>query len=675
MSSNNEVRGSTVIKNQTGADSPLSGGSGGLKNYLSSILTSQSAIANVGNGDFELGTTAGWSLGTVGTLTNGIPTGTPTFGSGASGNLSIAIVSSSHISGRYSLSYASSAATTQGNMLASNAFNIDTQDQAKVLGWKFAFKAQVNPTNGNWSGTSSNSFAVAAWDVTNGVWLPMTGQFSMVQSNGIGIASGNVQTNPTTTQIRFVVYNANASAGAITVYFDDFQIGPNILGSQTGLVPMFLVTGTGTTIVSSGQTVLSWSSLVTDNRAGFNGTTTYTVPVSGYYDLFTNGSITIPSGSFAATGSLRILRNGSSIASNSCSVSSAVGNGNSAPLSVRLNGYRLNAGDTITVDCGTNNSIGNTSFSGAVLSVSMLGSSLGNDDGRVVAFSANGSGGTVGAGAAALSFNSLLVDTHAGFNGTTTYTVPLSGIYRVRGVLSVNPSGASGGTVFSNIYKNGVSVSVSGTTGTTDAGQNYNVSVEYEARLNAGDTLTYVASQNTATTMTIVSSYFAAEKLNGPSVVTANETVSARYYQSVSQSIPTGGAVPSVGTQAGTVVNFEIKDHDTHNAVTVGSGWNFVAPRSGYYLLTAMGGYSIGSSSGATAFWMVNKNGQLLINNADSLTTAWNGNFKTMTISEVVKLNAGDVLNVTIWQNTGSSQNTTTASYPRTVTFSIVSKD
>ena len=44
----------------------------GNKNYLSF-------------GNFENNNVTGWSLGTVGTLTNAIPTGTPTFGSGAAG--------------------------------------------------------------------------------------------------------------------------------------------------------------------------------------------------------------------------------------------------------------------------------------------------------------------------------------------------------------------------------------------------------------------------------------------------------------------------------------------------------------------------------------------------------------------------------------------------------------
>ena len=38
--------------------------------------------------------------------------------------------------------------------------------------------------------------------------------------------TGTFQTASTTAEIRLVVYNTNATSGAITVYFDDFSVGP-----------------------------------------------------------------------------------------------------------------------------------------------------------------------------------------------------------------------------------------------------------------------------------------------------------------------------------------------------------------------------------------------------------------------------------------------------------------
>ena len=94
----------------------------GLKNYI------------ISNADIEQGSTTGYSLGTA-TLTNNFPSGVPTFGSGASGNLSLSTISSGQLAGTYSLGYLSSAATTVGNFVATNAFSVDLEGQAKVMAY------------------------------------------------------------------------------------------------------------------------------------------------------------------------------------------------------------------------------------------------------------------------------------------------------------------------------------------------------------------------------------------------------------------------------------------------------------------------------------------------------------------------------------------------------------
>lgn len=205
----------------------------GTKNYLSTYNS------NPGNGDFELGSTSGWSIGACGTITSGIPTGSPTFGSGASGNLSLStITSGSQIAGSFSGVYSSIAATTSGNCLASSAFTIDTQDQVKILAWQFYYKVIAGAALSNWTGTSSNSFGVAIWDVTNSAWIIPQGNFNLIQSSGAGIASGTFQTTASSTQYRFVVYNANATSGAVTLYEDDFQLGPQSMGIISSLTDL-----------------------------------------------------------------------------------------------------------------------------------------------------------------------------------------------------------------------------------------------------------------------------------------------------------------------------------------------------------------------------------------------------------------------------------------------------
>ncbi|CAN5950512.1 unnamed protein product [Sphagnum jensenii] len=149
-------------------------------------------------------------------------------------NLAISTVSSGQLEGGYSLSYAMSAASTAGNMVASSAFYIDQEDQAKVLTVKFYYKANSGASNCNFSGTSSNSFAWAAYDVTNSVWLSTTGNFNLVQSSGVGYCTGTIQTGSSTQQIALCFYNATATSGAATLYLDSFYVGPQTAADGSG---------------------------------------------------------------------------------------------------------------------------------------------------------------------------------------------------------------------------------------------------------------------------------------------------------------------------------------------------------------------------------------------------------------------------------------------------------
>ena len=177
--------------------------------------------------DFENGATTGWSLGTTGTLTNNIPTGSPTFGSGASGNLSITTASS--IIDGTSLELVSSAATTSGNMVSTAALPIDSEGQAKTLNFKFSYTVVSGASNIDMSGTSTNSFGVACYDVTNSAWLSATGQFNLVQKTGVGFSTGTCTTVSTTASLRFIIYNANATAGAATLGLDNFWLGTSVI--------------------------------------------------------------------------------------------------------------------------------------------------------------------------------------------------------------------------------------------------------------------------------------------------------------------------------------------------------------------------------------------------------------------------------------------------------------
>ena len=545
-------------------------------------------------GNFENQLTTGWSLGTIGTLTNGLPTGSPTFGSGASGNLSIAIVTSGQLAGTASLSYVSSAATTAGNMLASQAYTIDVEDQAKVLGFKFSYSAISNASNANWSGTSSNSFGVAVYDVTNSVFLGVAGAFNIVQSSGTGIATGTFQTGATTASIRFIVYNVNATSGAITLYFDSFQVGPQVTMQAPAMSDWQTYTmtitgttsnptfGTQTTNVAKYRRVGDTMEITYDynqTSAGSAGSGAYLFSLPPGFSIDTN-KVNLP----ATLPTASILSYGGSQIGEGWFANTSSGNVN---YSGKISFFPYNS-TTIAGNADTNTALQQypmgssvaANFSNTVFTIqikawvpivgwSSNSVSSADTDTRVVAMQAYLSTNTANAGANTVTpFNTVLSDTHGGYSTSTNlYTIPVSGYYRV----SVSGiTNASSGTFY--IRKNSSSFQ--------DLASVFSTQVSSGAQTilcNAGDTLGVFA--NASLTFQGSSAPYptclSIERLSGPAVVTATESVNARYTNTSGQSIPASTL---------TTVTGWTKDFDSHNFVST-SGVATI-PVSGKYLIT-----------------------------------------------------------------------------------------
>jgi len=533
------------------------GGTGGSKNYLTTYN------GNTGNGNFEFGTTTGWSLGTIGTLTNGLPTGSPTFGSGASGNLSIATVSSGQIAGSYSLSYVSSAATTAGNMLASNAFTIDTEDQAKVLTVKFYYTANSGAANDNFSGTSSNSFAWAAWDATNSAWLTSAGNFCMVQGSGVGYCTGTLQTASSTTSMRFALYNANATSGATTIYLDDFSVGPQTAPIGPSMSDPVSYTPTYSaslgTVTTSG---VSWS------RLGKN------IIIKGRFTTGTTtgatATVQLPSGlswdTTIAVGT--ITASGWSTSSSHPNLQPTVTSPN---LIQFIDASSASGTAMLGSDIGT----------GAIVDFMVIWPIVGwssnsvassDTDTRVVDLSVTKTATqSVTANVTNVSFTSVAKDSHGAWNGTDTYTVPVSGDYI--GCSSIGDLGSTSWNA--TIYLNGSSFRSIG----SQAGGNNTGGCALLPGLAAGNLLTLRIS---ATTTVNTSGSLSIMRVSGPAVVTATESVSAFY--TTANTTPISGSLAS-GTA---VVAYTSKVKDTHNAYNT---------TTGVYTIPVSGSYSICSQN------------------------------------------------------------------------------
>lgn len=628
------------------------GGTG--KNYLTTYKN------NPGNGNFESASTTGWSLGTTGTLTNGLPTGSPTFGSGASGNLSISTVSSGQLAGSYSLSYASSAATTQGNMLASDAFSIDLEDQAKVLTWKFYYKAQTNPSNANWSGTSSNSFGVAVWDVTNSTWLPTTASFGMTQSSGVGVVSGTVQTASNAAQLRLVVYNVNATSGAITLYFDDFSFGPQttLIGSPTNYLGQLPTTGSFTT--NSTYVGRYWRDAdflvgrVTINFTGAPNATGLTVnlPLGLQAD----------SSKLSFVDSISYLEGITQVRDGSATGYFA----DARVLSSQLGRVEVYSHDPSVVPNRVTNvqvtntypfSLGNGDSVEINYRIPIQGwdsqVQMSNDtDTRVVAFRASSVSGNLTTSFTTVNFGAASTDTHGAWNGSTTYTVPVSGIYTIEGLLGVSLPASYTGTLTMNVVKNGSAFFGYSHWLSTGVGGSNVVQVPIKLpnlTLAAGDTISIQAlANNSWVSAPWGASQLSITRLSGPSVIAANETVAMSAQNTSGQSTNNNTFTTFTGW---TTLN------DSHGAFNASTGI-YTIPVSGIY--SVCGTIAFNGNATSNRGITILKNGSTALYTT-IIQTGAAGTNNSVPFASTVKLLAGDTLALQIYQLSGGPLSATTA--------------
>jgi len=553
------------------------GGGGGSKNYLSSYIASTGGgTANTGNGDFELDATTGWSLAHS-SLTSLFPTSlasaTVPFdsthgGSAASSNLTFTINSSTPLQKKYSGSLASSAASVAGDMLISKAFNIDTSDQSAPMTITLATDVTVGASTLNFSGTSSNSFAIYVYDVTAAAWIQPAGVYGMV-SNGVYNVK-NVVFQPqssTSTQYQLAFINVNASSGAYTMLLDAIGVGPQAALSAPAMNDWASYTPTFTNLPGTSQ--------------GFFRRIGDSVEVQVYQTA-----------SGAATGTISAsIPSGLSIDTTKQVVNGALGsaeaNAGGAITAGVVQPFNSTSVDFVGAVSGTGGAWNATNpftwaasnllsahFIVPIIGWSSNTASSADTDTRVVsARYHNLNGVTSIPDQTAFKFTTKDWDTHGAYNTSTGgFTAPVTGFYKVTADYYAGSSGT-----FAYVAKNGLSV----TPGNPGSQARLNVSsapsqagvpASTLVQANAGDVL-YVAG---ASGITINSdsteySYVEFERVTGPSVIQATETVSARYYSSST----------SLSGSLATIV-YATKDFDDH---AMCSSSVCTLPISGKYLV------------------------------------------------------------------------------------------
>lgn len=558
------------------------------------LLQNNGAKNYISYNNFENGLTTGWSLGTVGTLTNGIPTGTPTFGSGASGNLTLSTSTVPTLADTRSLSLASSAATTQGDMLATQAYSVDYADRVKVLTFKFYYVPVFGNTNGNWSGTSSNSFGVAIWDVTNSVWLSSAGNFAMTQSSGgVGIATGTCQTNLTTASVRFVIYNANATAGSITMVYDRFYLGPQTapIGAVVTDWQTYTSTNNWTNNTSTGQYKRVGDSAQIQTKISLTAT-----PSGGSLSVALPPGLTIdtsktPIDAQTAIGYYGLSGNSANYYGNVAVVDSthvtAIQNTTDTGLNPQaIHGAAVGSGFGFV-----NGNVIDIFYQVPIVGWSSQVQMSSDTDTRVIAAQYNTNAGTsITAAVTDIPFTALTYDTSGSWNGSQ-FVTPVSGYYTIAGSWRSSTSISQN----TNVYVNGVfGIRVNIDIANTQVHQ----LIPGQVKLNAGDLLSIRSDATVTLQASPDSHWIAISRISGPAVVASNAKVFAKYYLSANLSVTSN-----------TAINFDTKVADSHNAVTVGSGtWRFTAPITGFY---NFGGALASSETAMTFTYQLYKSGSL----------------------------------------------------------------
>jgi hypothetical protein len=575
-------------------------------------------IMEVGQ-SFESGTVSGWQLFST-TLTGVIPTGSLTLGTAAS--LSLGVVSSGQIAGTYSIAAGNTASNNiaAGQGIISQVYNIDQIDQAKALSIRMAYKANANLSTAlmNFSGTSSNTWAVYIYDVTNSAWIQPAGVYNLVQSSGVGIHSGTWQTPSNMTQFRLAILCVNATTGttpaanAYQMYFDEFYVGsqptaiaPAISDWQT-YTPTISNLGTGTTASSYGKYRRVGDSIEIEFRwqkdasAGTgSGNVTLSLP-SG----LTIDSTKLPNSSSVIAGSLYYSGGGTTFFPAADSTGIIFFNQTSA---AQVTGAQVAA---------------NSAWVGFVTNVPIVGwssnsVSSADTDTRVVAAYVTGTTTSVGA-STTITPTTIVKDTHGAWSGST-YTVPVSGYYSLSAILQ---AGSNTATYYEIYYKQNATSVLLGGNRVPSATANLYAGGSAVIYCNTGDTIVFVG--NNQGTAQAPSAFTASiNRLSGPAVITATDTVAASYWASV-----------SVSSSATTPINFDSKEYDLTSSVTTGTPWKFTALVTGTYSVTG----SLSNSSGSGLVLYIYKNGgqykQIAVINAAG-TATW---------SSSVRLLAGDYI-------------------------------
>lgn len=551
--------------------------SGGKWRFLNTPAVGQNYVL-VGS-NFEDNDVAGWTTAHT-TLSSLIPNQVSGSWTAAT-NKALSIESSAPLSGKYSLKEVqSTGASTAGDMIVSQAYNIDIIDQAKMLTVTFAYQPSVSPTNLTWSGLSTNTKQIYIYDVTNSAWIQPTGVYDMTQSSLVGKAAAQFQTPYNMTQFRIAIIDVNASAGTYTMLYDDFSVSPQTVVKGAPVTDYAAISGVTFTNLPV-TSIQAFSRRVGDSEeyvvsatatGAATGTVTLNMPSGRTMDLSKLSTSDDVVGHAAMVDASAGILYSAPIMYNTTTTVIVWTNGDGSPWNATHPVGPWASPDRVTFTfkvpiLGWSSGVAMSSEAGTrLISASIRKSSaLSISDSTWTAISA---------------WTTVDEDRTSSFNSSTgEFTLPESGPYTVHGVLSFasNSTGLRGVRVMlDGVEKSEIIVP-------TASGNYVGVPYSFKVIGNGGQKITIEGFQTSGgalnTQANANTNQLNISKLQSPQSIAAESTVAARY---------TTNAGQSIANAASPVVDFEDIVFDDRGSVTTGASWKFTAPISGKYDVTTM---------------------------------------------------------------------------------------
>lgn len=543
--------------------------------FLPTQLPLAANIFSVG-ATFANNSVNGWTGTGCATVTNGLPVSVGTGGavfSSTNGGRALgatttapAVTSSNAINNTYSLNFATSGAGTIGDGYISAAIPITPALQARAL--TLTFNYRVVSGSPNMSGTSSNTYACAVYDVANNAWFGVAGAFNLVQSSGVGYFTGTFQTSTNTTSVQIFIYNPVAPTSSSSFLLDNFWLGQVSAPIAPAISDWVSFTPTG-----------SWTTNTTYagrwRRLGDLAEVQYSLALAGAPNT-ADLTLNLPSGFSIDTSKL------------ATTLFPSVGYGEILDSGLRvyeamptLNGTTIYVSHTESGNTGLVNQANPITFGAndniaVFVRVPITGwssntvSSADTDTRVISAYYSNSSGQTL-TGAAAVITNWTKVQDNVGiFNATTGIgTIQVTGFYRISAAFYTLTMTTAGVNI--NFRKNS-SIYARLNPAYMNATNNYMWSGSVTQYFNAGDTFDFYLGGGAAAGTLYAGSldnWMSVERLSGPAVVQATDTVNMRYMSAT-----------ATITSTLSDVTFSTKDFDSNSAY---SGATYTAPISGKF--------------------------------------------------------------------------------------------